>query len=241
MNTTLDHQRIVILGGTSGIGLATAQLAASLGAAVIVGSSSAARVEAALERLPATAEGYVVDLRSEGSIRELFGSLGSIDHLVYTAGESLQIGPIVETDLADAREAFEIRVWGAYAAVKHAAPHLRAGGSVVLSSGSGATRPQPTWTVAASVCGATEALTRALAVELAPIRVNAVAPGVVRSNLWSGMSEEDRAALYALVGETLPVGRVGEVADVAQTFVYLMANGYSTGTIVAVDGGALLV
>jgi NAD(P)-dependent dehydrogenase (short-subunit alcohol dehydrogenase family) len=111
----------------------------------------------------------------------------------------------------------------------------------VLSSGSAGARPQPTWTVASGICGATEALTRALAVELAPIRVNAVAPGVVRSELWSGMSDGDREALYAAVGAALPVGRVGEVEDVAQTIVYLLGNGYSTGSIVTVDGGTALV
>jgi NAD(P)-dependent dehydrogenase (short-subunit alcohol dehydrogenase family) len=240
-DSTLDQKRIVILGGSSGIGLATATRAAAAGAAVIVASSSGERVDAALAQLPVTAEGYVVDLRSDDATRDLFDRLGPIDHLAYTAGESLQLAAIAGTDLADARSAFEIRFWGAYSAVKHAAPHLRAGGSIVLSSGSASTRPHPTWSVASSICGATEALTRALAVELAPIRVNAVAPGVVRSDLWRGMSEGDRASMYGSLSAALPVGRVGEVDDVARTFVYLMENGYSTGTIVTVDGGTSLV
>jgi NAD(P)-dependent dehydrogenase (short-subunit alcohol dehydrogenase family) len=100
---------------------------------------------------------------------------------------------------------------------------------------------EPTWTVAASICGALDALTRALAVELAPIRVNAVAPGVVRGDLWREMSEEDRSAMYDSLSEALPVGRVGEVSDIAETFLYLMRNGYSSGTIVTVDGGSVLV
>jgi NAD(P)-dependent dehydrogenase (short-subunit alcohol dehydrogenase family) len=241
MQQDLDGARVVILGGSSGIGLATASRAAASGATVIVGSSSAGRIEQALAVLPASAEGHVVDLRSEDAIRDLFSRLGAIDHLVYTAGERLQLAAITATDLADARRAFEIRVWGAYAAVKHAAPKLRPGGSIVLSSGSAGMRPQPTWTVAASICGAVEALTRALAVELAPIRVNATAAGVVRSNLWGGLPEADRAGLYAAVAGSLPVGRVGEVEDVAATIVYLLTNGYSTGTVVPVDGGAALV
>jgi NAD(P)-dependent dehydrogenase (short-subunit alcohol dehydrogenase family) len=229
----LDSQKIVVLGGTSGIGLATARLAAAEGAMVVVASSSPERVDAALANLPVNAEGYALDLRREEEIRDLFERLGRFDHLAYTAGES--------TNLETARRALEIRFWGAYAAVKHAAPRLRPGGSIVLSSGIASARPQASWTVASSICGAVEALTRALAVELAPIRVNAVAPGVVRSNLWRDMSENDRSAMYASLAQVLPAGRAGEVDDVAETFLYLMRNGYSTGTVVTIDGGSVLV
>jgi NAD(P)-dependent dehydrogenase (short-subunit alcohol dehydrogenase family) len=241
LNTQFESERIVILGGTSGIGLATAERAAADGATVIVASSSAERIDAALERLPASAEGYTVDVRREEQVRDLFNRLGSFDHLAFTAGETLKIGAIEDTDLEAARLGLDVRLWGAYAAVKHAVAHLRPGGSIVLSSGIAGTRPEPDWTVAASICGALDALTRALAVELAPIRVNAVAPGVVRSDLWRQMSEEDRSAMYDSLSEALPVGRVGEVGDIAHTFLYLMRNGYSSGTIVTVDGGSVLV
>jgi NAD(P)-dependent dehydrogenase (short-subunit alcohol dehydrogenase family) len=241
VDTNFESERIVILGGTSGIGLATAERAAAEGATVVVASSSAERIDAALERLPASAEGYTVDVRRESEVRDLFSRLGSFDHLAFTAGETLQIGAIADTDLEAARLALDVRLWGAYTAVKHAVAHLRPGGSIVLSSGIAGTRPEPDWTVAAAVCGALDALTRALAVELAPIRVNAVAPGVVRSDLWRAMSEEDRSAMYDLLSEALPVGRVGEVGDVAQAILYLMRNGYSSGTIVTVDGGSVLV
>jgi NAD(P)-dependent dehydrogenase (short-subunit alcohol dehydrogenase family) len=241
VNTKFESERILILGGTSGIGLATAERAAADGATVIVASSSAERIDAALERLPPSAEGYTVDVRREEQVRDLFSRLGSFDHLAFTAGETLQIGAIAGTDLEAAQRALAIRLWGAYGAVKHAVAHLRPGGSIVLSSGIAGARPEPNWTVAAAICGALDALTRALAVELAPIRVNAVAPGVVRSDLWREMSEEDRSAMYDLLSEALPVGRVGEVGDIAETFVYLMRNGYSSGTIVTVDGGSVLV
>jgi len=241
VNTQVESERIVILGGSSGIGLATAERAAADGATVIVASSSTERIDAALDRLPASAQGYTVDVRSEEQVRDLFSRLGSFDHLAFTAGETLQIGAIADTHLESAQRALDVRVWGAYAAAKHAMAHLRPGGSIVLSSGIAATRPEPHWTVAAAICGALDALTRALAVELAPIRVNAVAPGVVRSDLWRAMSEEDRSAMYDSLSEALPVGRVGEVSDVAETFLYLMRNGYSSGTIVTVDGGSVLV
>jgi NAD(P)-dependent dehydrogenase (short-subunit alcohol dehydrogenase family) len=138
----LHSQKIVILGGTSGIGLATAQLAAAEGATVVVASSSPGRLDAALARLPVSAEGYALDVRREEEIRDLFERLGRFDHLAYTAGESLPLGPIAATNLETARRALEIRFWGAYAAVKHAAPRLRQGGSIVLTSGIASARPQ---------------------------------------------------------------------------------------------------
>lgn len=241
MNMQLKSQRIVILGGTSGIGLATAERVAGEGATAIVASSDTSRVNAALKQLPEGTEGYTVDVRSEPELRDLFSRIGRFDHLVFTAGETLRIGPIADTKLDAAKSALDIRVWGAFAAVKHAVSYLSPHGSIVLSSGIAATRPGPGWALAASVCGALDALTRALAVELAPVRVNAVAAGVVRSDLWRHMSEEDRSAMYHSLAGALPVGRVGEVSDIAETFLYLMRNGYSSGTIVTVDGGSVLV
>jgi NAD(P)-dependent dehydrogenase (short-subunit alcohol dehydrogenase family) len=102
-------------------------------------------------------------------------------------------------------------------------------------------RPHAGWTVAASICGAIDALTRALAIELAPIRVNAVSPGVVRTALWDNMDESDREGLYRHVGDTLPVGRVGEPSDVAEAYLYLMREAFSTEQVITVDGGTVLV
>jgi NAD(P)-dependent dehydrogenase (short-subunit alcohol dehydrogenase family) len=239
MPTTSQHPRIVILGGTSGIGLATAQFVAAQGARVVIVGRR--QVDRALTQLPDDAEGHAVDMRDENAIRDLFSTLGSFDHLAYTAGEPLTLGTVGDMDLDGARGALEIRLWGAYAAVKHGHPHIRPGGSITLSSGSASARPHPTWSIAAAVCGAVEALTRALAVELAPIRVNAIAPGVVRTDLWRDLSESERAELYVGVGAGLPVGRVGEPEEIAQAFAYLMHNGYSTGTILPINGGGLLV
>jgi NAD(P)-dependent dehydrogenase (short-subunit alcohol dehydrogenase family) len=208
---------------------------------VVVASSNRQRVDAALRRLPKNASGHAVDLRSETAIRELFETLGDFDHLAHTAGEPLALGPIDETDVGAAQRALEIRLWGAYAAVKHAHRHIRPGGSIVLSSGAAGARPHPTWTVAASLCGAIEALTRTLALELAPIRVNATAAGVIRTDLWAGMTEDAREGMYATLAETLPAGRVGEAGDVAEAIAHLMRNAYTTGTVLQVDGGALLV
>ncbi|GLS19088.1 short-chain dehydrogenase [Labrys miyagiensis] len=237
----LQNQRVVLLGGTSGIGLATARAALAADASVVVVSSRQERVAEALALLGDRAEGHAVDLNEEADVRGLFERLGPFDHLVYSAGDALQIGLLADTELKAVRKAFDLRVFGAVAAAKHAAPHLRPGGSVVLTGGVASLRPQKGWTVAASLCGAMEAFTRALALELAPIRVNLVSPGFVRTPLWANLPEDVREAMYAERGAALPVGRVGEAEDIAQTYLYLMTNRYSTGQTILVDGGGVLV
>ena len=121
------NTRVVVLGGTSGIGLATAKAAAAAGASVVVASRNATKVRSAVAQLPTGSEGYPVDASSSEELAALFEQVGEFDHLAYTAGESLPLGPIAATDLETARRALEIRFWGAYAAVKHAAPCLRRG------------------------------------------------------------------------------------------------------------------
>jgi NAD(P)-dependent dehydrogenase (short-subunit alcohol dehydrogenase family) len=236
-----SERRVVILGGTSGIGLATAELAASRGAAVVVASRSRERVDAALERLPATAEGYAVDLSSEDATAAFFAEIGAFDHLAYTAGEQLRLEALDATDLTEARAFMETRLWGALASVKRGHRLLRPGGSIVLMSGSASARPQATWSLAAAICGATEAITRALAMELAPIRVNAVAPGVIRTDLWAGIPDAEREEMYRATAAALPVGRVGEAEDVAEGVLYLMSNAHTTGIVLPIDGGTRLV
>jgi NAD(P)-dependent dehydrogenase (short-subunit alcohol dehydrogenase family) len=238
---SLSGKRVVVLGGTSGIGLAVAEAAAREGARPVVVSRELARVEATVAGLPAGAEGFAVDVTDEAAVTDLFEQIGPFDHLVFTAGEALQLGPVVEMSLAAGRQFFETRYWGAVAAAKHGAPLIRPGGSIVFSSGSAGLRPQPGWALGASICMAMEGLTRALAVELAPIRVNLVTPGFVRTPLWRDISEADREAMYAAAGARLPVGRVGEAAEVAETYLFLMRQGFATGQSFVVDGGGVLV
>ena len=238
---SLSGKRIVILGGTSGIGLATAQLAAREGAAVVVASSNAARVAAALARLPEGSEGHTLDLSRESTISSFFERLGAFDHLAFTAGEQLQLGTVASTELTLAQGFFNLRYWGAFLAAKHGARHVRAGGSLVFTSGSASIRPQAGWALGASICAAMEGLTRALALELAPIRVNLVAPGVVKTPLWGAMPEAERAALYRDIAAHLPVGHVAEAEEIAQAYLYAMRQTYATGEVLRVDGGNALV
>jgi NAD(P)-dependent dehydrogenase (short-subunit alcohol dehydrogenase family) len=237
----LQDKRVIILGGSSGIGLAVAEQASSEGAKVVVVSSNPERVQKAVQSVGGEVDGQTVDLSEEEAVAALFTKLGPFDHLIFTAGDSLRLHELAATDLKQARRAFELRYWSALAAVKYGSPHIRKGGSIVLTTGIAGRRPHKGWAVAASVCGTIEALTRALAIELAPIRVNAVSPGVVRTNLWQNMSAAERARLYESVGNSLPIGRVGEVDDVAQAYLFLMQEEFSTGQTVVVDGGMVLV
>jgi NAD(P)-dependent dehydrogenase (short-subunit alcohol dehydrogenase family) len=238
---SLSGKRVVILGGTSGLGLATARAAQGEGAAVLIASSRRERLEAALASLQPGAEGEVVDVADEAQVRALFERVGAFDHLVFTAGESLQLEPLDTMPVERARGFVNVRFWGAFMAAKYGSPHIRPGGSITLTNGIAGLRPRKGWTVAASICGAMEALTRALAVELAPIRVNAVCPGTVKTDLWINMPQSAREAMYRDVAQRLPVGRVGEADDLAQTYLYLMREGFSTGQVLVVDGGAVLV
>jgi NAD(P)-dependent dehydrogenase (short-subunit alcohol dehydrogenase family) len=237
----LENKRVVVLGGTSGIGLAVARAVGAAGATPIVASSRLEKVKAALETLPAGAEGRAVDLLDEGAVERFFRELGPFDHLAYTAGETLQIGPLAGTALSPARKFFELRYWGAVTAAKYGAASIRAGGSITFTSGIAGARPQAGWALGASICAGMEGLTRALAVELAPVRVNIVSPGFVRTPLWNNIPAAEREGMYAAVGGKLPVGRVGEAADIADAYVFLMRQGFATGQTFVIDGGGLLV
>ena len=236
----LKGKKIVVLGGTSGIGRAVAEQAAAEGARVVVASSSAKKVTEA-KGLHAGIEARQLDLRSAPAIQAFFKEVGAFDHLVYTAGEELLMAPLDALDLTKARAFFDIRYWGAVAAIQAAHPHLARDGSIVLSSGTAGRRAPPGFFIGASICGAMEALTRALATELAPIRVNIVTPGFVDTGLWSNVSKDALAKMFADTAAKLPVGRIGKPADIAEHYLSFMRGGYVTGQSLVVDGGGVLV
>ena len=237
----MKDRRIVVLGGSAGIGLAVAVRAAGEGARVVVASHDPDRVERAVARIPG-GKGHTVDLRSEPAVLALFDELGGpIDHLVYTAGEELLVSPLSELDFQAARRFFELRYWGALAAIKAARPHLARDASIVLTSGGAAHRPFPGFVIGASICAAMEAVARTLAVELAPIRVNVVTPGFVDTDLWSNIPPEARAQMFRDAAAKLPVARVGTPDDIAEHYLSFMRGGYVSGQTLIVDGGHMLV
>lgn len=241
MNRSLSDKKVLLLGGTSGIGFATARAAALEGATVVVVSSQPDKVEHALSRLPDNSEGHVVDVTNETEQQDFFNRVGKFDHLIFTAGEALLIDSIHAMDSESARRFFNLRYWGAFTAAKYGSPNIRPGGSISFTSGVAAARPNPGLSVAASVCGAIEAMTRALAVELRPLRVNAIAFGMIRTELWNHLTNEQLAAMDDSAAKTLLVGKLGEPEDAAEAFIYLMKEQYTTGQILVVDGGASLV
>jgi NAD(P)-dependent dehydrogenase (short-subunit alcohol dehydrogenase family) len=237
---SLKTTRVLIIGGTSGIGLGVATAVAGRGASPIVVSRHQTSVDRALAQLPDHARGATVDLTDVAALAQLALDLGELDHLVFTAGESLELAPLADLTPELITGFFATRFVGALSAVRAFAPRLRAGGSITLTSGSAAEQPE-FGALPVSICGAMNALTTALAVELAPIRVNAVAPGVVRTPLWDALPAADRKTMYGEAAQRLPVGRIGEVDDVALAYVYCMEQTYGTGIVLKVDGGGVMV
>jgi NAD(P)-dependent dehydrogenase (short-subunit alcohol dehydrogenase family) len=217
--------KAVFLGGSSGIGLAAARLAVAAGWDVIVASRNPERAELDAEKAP-------LDVTDAAAVRTLFAQLGPIDHLISSTVARAG-GAAKELDLDAARVAFETKLWGPFAAVQ--AADVRR--SIVLLSGAAASTPMRGGSSTAAVNGAVEALARTLAVELAPVRVNAVSPGIIDTPTWDAMPTDQRDALFNRLASALPVGRVGTAEDVADAIWHLLTNEFVTGTVLHVDGG----
>ena len=237
---SLKNARVLVIGGTSGIGLGVASAAAERGAVPIVVSRRQSSVDRALSQLPENARGAVVDLTDLSALERVAGDIGDIEHLVFTAGEPLELAPLAGLTPEVITGFFQTRFVGAVTAVRVFGPHITPGGSITLTSGTAAEQPG-FGALPVSICGAMNALTKALAFELAPIRVNAVAPGVVRTPMWDALSAPDRQAMYDQSAQQIPLGRVGEVGDTARAYVYCMEQEFGTGVVLTVDGGTTLV
>jgi NAD(P)-dependent dehydrogenase (short-subunit alcohol dehydrogenase family) len=228
--------KVVIIGGTSGIGLAVAARCAALGADIVVASSSQAKVDAARGVLPAGTVASVVDVTDEPQVAALFERVGSFDHLVFTAGDW---GPmrsnsrLRDLDLDLAAQVFAVRFWGGLTAAKHAHPSIVAGGSITLTDGLIAHRPRPGAAVSTAMAGAIEHLVTGLAVELAPVRVNAVCPGLIGTDALAAIPAERITAMT----KRQAVPRVGSPDEAAEAYLYLMRGTYTTGQVLHVDGG----
>lgn len=243
-NDRLTDQRVVVIGGSSGIGHAVAAQAIHAGAQVVIGSSDGGRVQAALTRLGERASGAAVDVRDEASVAAFFEKAGSFDHLVFTAGDwgSFRAPrPMAGLDLAAAGDVFAVRFWGAVAAIKHAQQYIAPTGSITLTNGVVAHRPRKGAALNTAMAGAIEHLVRALAVDLAPIRVNCVCPGLVLTDVWAGMPADQRDEQLRRMTAMQPLPRAGDPDEIAEAYLYLMRGGFSTGQVLVVDGGRTLV
>ena len=231
----LKGKKVVVVGGSSGIGLATAELAKGEGADVIIASRNVERLDAAANRLNAVA--IPADVTSDESVTELFRRCGAADHVVVTAAQ-LRTGPFRTVAMEDVRATMEAKFWGAWRVAR--AAEFRPGGSLTLVSGYLSVRPRPNSAIIGAANGALESLARSLALELAPVRVNAVSPGIIDTPIRAAMPEEARRDMLAKTAAALPVGRVGLGEDIARQILAFMTIGFATGSIVYLDGGALV-
>lgn len=236
---SLINKRVVIIGGSTGIGLATAMAVVANGGQVVIAGRSREKLESARARIGPQAQALPLDMSDEAAVKTFFLEVGAFDHLV-TPGGAMSIAPFHKMPSAEARACFDSKFWGQYHAARHGAPNIRPGGSLVLFSGVYAHRPPPTAWIVAAVNSAVEGLARGLAVELSPIRVNCISPGLVDTPVWTALPDDQRNAMFAKVAAALPAKRIGKPEDIAQTALYLMSNGFTTGAIIAADGGHLL-
>ena len=240
MAANLNGRQLVILGGSSGIGLATAAAALAEGASVTITGRDADRLAAARAALGDKVEARELDAADEAGTKRLFSAFSAVDHVFITAGTLVADAKLAPTS-DEMRPALDTRFWGALYAAKFAAAKMSAGGSITFMSGTAGRRPLPGAAVASASCGAVDAFARALALDLAPIRVNTISPGYVDTPLFDGLLGEQRDTVLANVAQSLPVKRIGQPEDIADAVLFLMKNGYVNGINLAVDGGGLLV
>jgi NAD(P)-dependent dehydrogenase (short-subunit alcohol dehydrogenase family) len=231
----LKGKKVVVVGGSSGIGLSTAEFAKAEGAEVIIASRNADRLKAVAAKMGVTA--IPADVTSDESVASLFRSCGAVDHVVVTAAQ-LRSGPFKTVSMDDVRSTMEGKFWGAWRVARSA--EIRTGGSLTLVSGYLSIRPRPNSAIVGAANGALESLTRSLALELAPVRVNCVSPGIIDTPIRAAMPEAARLDMLAKTAAALPVGRVGVGEDIARQILAFMTIGFATGSIVYIDGGALI-
>ncbi|CAM3951633.1 short-chain dehydrogenase [Bacillus luti] len=231
--TSLKDKQIVIIGGSSGIGLATATEAIKQGTHVIIAGRSEEKLKVAKKLINSNhLQTYVLDNQNKEQLQNFFEKIGNFDHL-FTPGASYTLGPITATDDI-AESSFIGKFWPQYYAVKYAIPFLSNSGSIVLMSGAFSQRPLKGAPAYGACNGAIESLGKALAVELAPIRVNVVSPGTIQRE---NEQKENRLAAYESYKSLSLVKRPGHNNEIAHTVLYLMQNSFTTGNVLFPDGG----
>jgi len=236
----LENKHSVIVGGGSGIGRAVASKIAKERGKVTIAGRSGDKLDAAVREIGSDIHAAPVDMTDAGGVGEWAKNLGPVDHLVISASSAVH-GPFEKTDAETVRPMFEAKFFGPYTVAHALLPHMNEGGSITFFSGILSRRPGVNCSGLGAVNSAIEGLTRGLALELGPkVRVNCMSPGMVRSQAYEKLPEDAREEMYRSTGESLPVGRVGTVDEIAQAVVMLMTNTYATGIVLDVDGGNMV-
>jgi NAD(P)-dependent dehydrogenase (short-subunit alcohol dehydrogenase family) len=242
--SVLKGQKIVVVGGSSGIGLGVAAAALERGADVVIVGRSAEKLRAAVRTLGAdrNVQSFAVDMTKETEIAQMFQDIGAFDHLVSTAGTPPPNDPIASTDLAVVRQFVDNKLIGAVGIAKHAVRTLRTGGSMIFTSGINKDRPPiPGGSVVSAIAGSFTYFARALALELAPTRVNIVSPGWVDTPMWDEIVGDAKLGFFSEMAPRLPTRKIATPADVAAAYVYLMESEFTTGETLRIDGGHNLI
>ncbi len=234
-------EKIIILGGTSGIGLETAKLFLEKDYEVVIGSRDPNKLKEAKEKL-SNVEAIEVDGSDEKSIQAFFEKIGKFNHLVTTLG-SHYFSPVENSSSEEFKKLIDSKQFAQYLAVKHGSKNISKNGSITLFRGTVTGKPLLGSSFYASVGAASEAAGRVYALELAPVRVNTIVPGFVRTSAWSKLIPDEQARENQLsqVASVLPVGRIGDVKDISMSVLFLVENTFVTGTSLVVDGGHRLI
>lgn len=234
----LEGQNVVVIGGTSGIGLAAARQAQAAGATVYAASRSEDRVTQCQADYPDITFSSL-DIHDTDALEALLDKVGDIDHIVSAAtGAERTMAPFLDQTAEQFSEAFN-KFWGYTNVARIGIPRLADNGSLTLVSGTPARKCNPGMSSVSCTGAAVEALVRALATEIAPKRINAVAPGLIDTGMFDRLGDNKAAALENM-GKNIPLGRVGQADEVAAAILLAMQNTYMTGTVMDVDGGTLL-
>jgi len=238
---SFDGQRIVVIGASAGIGEATARAFAAQGATVVITGRSKDRLDQAAQRIGLPVEVAELDATDRAALDAFFATTGTIDHLILTASPGAAgAGPFASLDEAALRQAFDGKFFAHVKAIQAALPRLRTDGSVTIVSAASARAAFAGSAGLAAANGALEAMVPPLAVELAPLRVNAVSPGVIDTQWWDAMPDDQRRGYFEAVAAITPVRRIGAPQDVADAIAYLAGAGFVTGTVLECTGGSNL-